>query len=98
VGKTFTLPGVILLVLIITPLSIATPALTSKAMNNAQGWLAVGFLGTGLISFILIKLFMWDTLIQKVVDSKCEILEVYQTVYLNHQKLNSLSLSQLEGL
>jgi hypothetical protein len=65
-GKTFSIPGVLLLVFIITPLSNATQAVTSFAMNNAQGWLAVGFWAAGIVVFIIIKLFLWDYLNQNV--------------------------------
>jgi hypothetical protein len=61
-GKTFTIPGVLLLVLIITPLSIAAPDKTTPATQNSQGWLAVGVLAAGIILFIIIKLFFWDYL------------------------------------
>jgi hypothetical protein len=55
-------PGVALLALIITPLSIATPKYASESMNNAQGWIAVGFLSAGFLFFAIIKIFIWDAL------------------------------------
>jgi ABC-type proline/glycine betaine transport system permease subunit len=91
-GKTFTVPGVALLALIITPLSIATKKLTSASMNNAQGWLAVGFLGSGFILFAIIKLFIWDCLNNNVENAKCDALELFHSINLKHKPLNSLSL------
>ena len=54
-----------MLVFIITPLSNATKSY-SLSMNNAQGWLAVGFLAIPSFIFVLIKCCLWDYLNSQV--------------------------------
>lgn len=94
VGKTFSIPSICMLVFIITPLSNATKT-DSLSMNNAQGWLAVGFLAVPTLIFILIKCCLWDRLNRKVKENRIEPFEVYSNVYINHTKLEDLSLSEL---
>ena len=66
IGKTYTVPGILLLVFIITPLTNATVKMTSTAMHTAQGWLAIGFWAGCILLLIIIKVFLWDYLNQKV--------------------------------
>ena len=60
IGKTYFIPGVTLLLFIITAKSRATTLNSDIYMNLAQGWLAIGFWAFSAIVFIIIKLFMWD--------------------------------------
>jgi hypothetical protein len=83
-GKTFTIPGVCHLMFIITPLSNATIALTSLQMNNAQGWLSVGFISGGFLLFFIIKLFIWDYLDRNVENFKIEPFMTYLSIKMRH--------------
>ena len=85
VGKTFSIPSITMLVFIITPLSNATKTI-SLSLNNAQGWLSVGFLGVPTLVFILIKCCLWDSLNKKVKNARVEPFEVYSNVYLHHKQ------------
>lgn len=84
-----------MLVFIITPLSNALKS-DSLDMNNAQGWLAVGFYAVPTLVFVLLKCCWWDSLNQKVEDCKLNPFLVYSEVYLNRQSLKKLTLTQLE--
>jgi hypothetical protein len=83
---------------IITPLSNATIALTSVQMNNAQGWLSVGFISGGFLLFFIIKIFIWDYLDRNVENSKIEPFMTYLSIKMRHQSIKSLNLHQLEEL
>lgn len=86
-----------MLVFIITPLSNATKDI-SLSLNNAQGWLAVGFWATCILAFILIKCCLWDSLNEKVEQTKVEPLYLYGNVYTKRKELKNLSLTELETL
>lgn len=86
-----------MLVFIITPLSNALKS-DSLDMNNAQGWLAVGFLGLPTLVFVMLKCCWWDSLNQKVDNCKLDSFFAYSEVYLNRQPLNKLTLTQLEDI
>ena len=86
-----------MLVFIITPLSNATKDI-SLSLNNAQGWLAVGFWAACILAFILIKCCLWDSLNEKVENTKMEPLYLYGNVYTKRKELKDLSLSELETL
>lgn len=87
-----------LLVFIITPLSIATPALTSDVNKNGQGWWAVGFWGVGIFIFILIKFVFWNYLNRMAENARSDSFVVYYPVSLKHKELKALSIQQLEDL
>ena len=95
VGKTFSIPGVLLLVFIITPLSIATVARTNDSTHCAQGWLAVGFWGAGILVFLIIKLILWNPINRWVENSRSEPFITYNPVNLKQKDLKSLSILQL---
>jgi hypothetical protein len=97
-GKTFSIPGVLLLVFIITPLSVATPARTDENMKNGQGYLAVGFWGAAILVFIIIKLFLWDYLNNKVENARSDSFIAYHPVNLKQKDLKNFTLPQLESL
>lgn len=86
------------MVFIITPLSIATAALTSNERRKDQGWCAVAFWGTGIIVFILIKFVFWDYINQKVENASSDVFVAYYPINLKQKELKSISLQQLEDL
>jgi hypothetical protein len=94
-GKTFSIPGVLLLVFIITPLSIATPKLTSEEVKNGQGWFAVGFYGAGILVFILIKFVFWNYLNRMGENTRSDSFVAYYPVSLKQKLLKNLSIQQL---
>lgn len=66
VTKTYTIPGVILLLLIITSDTMAKVVNSSVAMNNAQGWIAIGIWAFFILLLIIIFTCVWDYVDQKV--------------------------------
>jgi hypothetical protein len=64
-------------------------------MNNAQGWLAVGFWAAGITVFLIIKVFLWDALNEEVENTKSDSFVAFYPVSLKHKSLKQLSLSQL---
>jgi hypothetical protein len=87
-----------LLVFIITPLSIATPLLTSDVNKNGQGWWAVGFWGVGILIFIFIKFVFWNYLNRMAENAHSDSFVAYYPVSLKQKELKALTIPQLEDL
>lgn len=77
-GKTYSIPGAIFLLLIIVLASI-----TKLSGSNvlAQGWIAVILWIVSVMVYAIIKLFLWDYLNQKVENAKSQPFVLYNSVY-----------------
>jgi hypothetical protein len=75
------MPAILLLVFIITPLSNGSVSQVSQNMQNAQGWLAVGSWGAGILTFIFVKFFLWDILNLKVANAKTDSFLTYNLIH-----------------
>ncbi len=82
-----------LLVLLITPHSIATVEYTSKETSNAQGWIAVGIWTAGIAIYILIKWFAWDYLNNRVEETKSSTFFTYNLINIKRKEWKNLNLA-----